>query len=298
MLYERVEGFGALGFFGWCSARPDSANFGSEFLFLLLQCTTLVADGGSGQANFSRLACLPKIRTRSLPAKFALFWPPVTLLFAFERREVIGLLLLSAIHVWPDIFVPGPFAAFDTHPLWLGRLVPSTPFGFRVASAVRRSGSPPVPRLSDQIELVTRVRPMLLPRQPCEGGEEFRLWLLEDSPTGLLLALGHGFPNQGVHSLERFEGPRDFLVDGFNARLGHRPRYFIIPAGQQILPSSLQLFGGSFGSGSGGRKTHLLLSSFEGDFGAKVAKYAAKASRRFLRSASSEGKMESTLKAS
>ena len=58
----------------------------------------------------------------------------------------------------------------------------------------------------------------------------------------------------------------------------------------------LQLFGRSFGSGTGGRKTHGVRSSFEFDFGAKVARYAAKASRRFLRSASSEGKMESTPK--
>ena len=154
-----------------------------------------------------RLACLPKIRTRSPPAKSALSWLPTELLFAFDRPEDIGLLLLSAIHVGPGTVVLGPLAAFGTHSQWLGRLVLSTPFGFRVASAVRRSGSPPVPRLFDQIELVIQVRPKQLPRQPYGGGAEFRLWLLEDSPTGLLLALGHGFSNQGVHSLERFEGP-------------------------------------------------------------------------------------------
>ena len=52
MLYEPVEGLGALGFFGCRTARPDSANSGSEFLFLFLQCTALVADGGSGQGEF------------------------------------------------------------------------------------------------------------------------------------------------------------------------------------------------------------------------------------------------------
>ena len=52
MLYERVEGFGALGFFGCRTARPDSANSGSEFLFLFLECAALVADGGSGQGEF------------------------------------------------------------------------------------------------------------------------------------------------------------------------------------------------------------------------------------------------------
>ena len=73
--------------FGCRTARPDSANSGSEFLFLYLQCTALVADGGSGQGELPGLSSEDSNTVSA--SQICLSWPP-TVLLRFDRPEEIG----------------------------------------------------------------------------------------------------------------------------------------------------------------------------------------------------------------
>ena len=133
-------------------------------------------------------ACLQKIRTLFRPARSVLFSLPEALPFAFERTEVIGLLLPSAIHASFERLVPIQHAAGGTHFQWLESLALWLPSDFRVAFVVGLSGRLPVRQFFDRIELVTQDRLKQLLRQPCGDSEEFQPWLLADSPAGLLLA--------------------------------------------------------------------------------------------------------------